>query len=145
MPLNVFDAAGYRLGYGGGYFDRTLAALDPAPTCVGVAFELARPVHPPQPHDQPMDWIVTEAGPGASVGGGPERHRASGFSGRPAHACRGCRGWRADHVDGPLRGWVTRQASAMRPEGLRRCVEGAHGEQRLPPGSGHRRRRWAAR
>ena len=63
VPLNVFDAAGYRLGYGGGYFDRTLAALDPAPTCVGVAFELARceSTHP-QAHDKPMDWVVTEAG-----------------------------------------------------------------------------------
>ena len=70
VPLNVFDAAGYRLGYGGGYFDRTLAALDPTPTCVGVAFELARAgsTHP-QPHDQPMDWIVTEAG---VFGGRPE-------------------------------------------------------------------------
>jgi 5,10-methenyltetrahydrofolate synthetase len=63
VPLNAFDAAGYRLGYGGGYFDRTLAALDPAPLCVGVAFELARTDTTfPQPHDQPMDWIVTEAG-----------------------------------------------------------------------------------
>lgn len=63
VPLNVFDAAGYRLGYGGGYFDRTLAALQPAPLCVGVAFELARVDNTyPQPHDQPMDWIVTEAG-----------------------------------------------------------------------------------
>ncbi|MBS0347952.1 MAG: 5-formyltetrahydrofolate cyclo-ligase [Proteobacteria bacterium] len=63
VPLNVFDAAGYRLGYGGGYFDRTLAALQPAPLCVGVAFELARADSTyPQPHDQPMDWIVTEAG-----------------------------------------------------------------------------------
>lgn len=63
IPLNVFDQAGYRLGYGGGYFDRTLAALRPAPICVGVAFELARAdtTHP-QDHDQPMDWIVTEAG-----------------------------------------------------------------------------------
>ena len=62
VPLNVFDAAGYRLGYGGGYFDRTLAALDPAPTCVGVAFELARAgsTHP-QPHNKPMDWVVTGA------------------------------------------------------------------------------------
>lgn len=63
IPLNVFDAAGYRLGYGGGYFDRTLAALAPPPLCIGVAFELARTdsTHP-QPHDRPMDWIVTEAG-----------------------------------------------------------------------------------
>ena len=63
VPLNVFDAAGFRLGYGGGYFDRTLAALDPAPLTVGVAFELARADTTwPQPHDHPMSWIVTEAG-----------------------------------------------------------------------------------
>lgn len=63
VPLNVFDAAGFRLGYGGGYFDRTLAALDPAPTTVGIAFELARADTTwPQPHDHPMDWLVTEAG-----------------------------------------------------------------------------------
>lgn len=70
VPLNVFDAAGYRLGYGGGYFDRTLAALQPAPLCVGVAFELARVDNTfPQPHDQPMDWIVTEAGATRAVSG----------------------------------------------------------------------------
>ena len=63
VPLNVFDAAGYRLGYGGGYFDRTLAAVDPKPKTVGVAFELARADTTwPQAHDQPMDWIVTETG-----------------------------------------------------------------------------------
>ena len=63
VPLNVFDGGGYRLGYGGGYFDRSLAALRPAPVAIGVGFELARAasVHP-QAHDQPMDWIVTEAG-----------------------------------------------------------------------------------
>lgn len=63
VPLNVFDGMGYRLGYGGGYFDRTLAALDPPPLGIGVAFELARAETVfPQPHDAPMDWIVTEAG-----------------------------------------------------------------------------------
>ena len=63
LPLVAFDAAGYRLGYGGGYFDRTLAALTPRPLSIGVGFELARvaTVHP-QPHDVRLDWIVTEAG-----------------------------------------------------------------------------------
>lgn len=62
-PLVGFDAANYRLGYGGGYFDRTLAALSPRPRVIGVGFELSRldSVHP-QPHDVPMDFIVTEAG-----------------------------------------------------------------------------------
>lgn len=63
MPVNGFDAAGYRLGYGGGYFDRTLASLAPRPVAVGVGFELARVDSiRAQPFDQPMDWIVTETG-----------------------------------------------------------------------------------
>lgn len=63
MPLNGFDGAGYRLGYGGGYFDRSLAALSPRPLAVGVGFELARvPSIRPQAHDLPMDFIVTESG-----------------------------------------------------------------------------------
>lgn len=63
LPLNGFDAAGYRLGYGGGYFDRTLAALAPRPLAVGVGFELNRlPSIRPEAHDQRLDWIVTEAG-----------------------------------------------------------------------------------
>ena len=69
MPLNGFDADGYRLGYGGGFFDRTLAALTPRPLAVGVGFECNRlPSIRPQPHDQRLDWLVTEAGafrPGA--------------------------------------------------------------------------------
>lgn len=62
-PLVGFDAAGYRLGYGGGYYDRTLGALRPKPFTIGVGFELSRldTVHP-QPHDIPMDVVVTEAG-----------------------------------------------------------------------------------
>ncbi len=61
VPLNAFDAQGYRLGYGGGYFDRTLEKL---PTlAVGVGFEIGRVDSVlPQPHDRPMDWIVTERG-----------------------------------------------------------------------------------
>ena len=63
LPLNGFDAAGYRLGYGGGYFDRTLAALSPRPLAVGVGFEINRlPTIRPERHDQRLDWIVTEAG-----------------------------------------------------------------------------------
>jgi 5-formyltetrahydrofolate cyclo-ligase len=62
-PLVGFDRAGYRLGYGGGYFDRTLAALQPRPVAIGVGFaaqEIATIY--PQPFDVPMDLIVTEAG-----------------------------------------------------------------------------------
>ena len=63
IPPVGFDAQGYRLGYGGGYFDRTLAALTPHPLKIGVAFDLSRiPTIRPQPHDVPMDFIVTESG-----------------------------------------------------------------------------------
>lgn len=63
IPPVGFDAQGYRLGYGGGYFDRTLAALSPQPLKIAVAFEISRmdTIHP-QPHDIPMDFIVTENG-----------------------------------------------------------------------------------
>jgi len=61
VPLNAFDAAGYRLGYGGGYFDRTLAQM--RTIAIGVGFELGRVDSVlPQPHDLPMNWIVTESG-----------------------------------------------------------------------------------
>lgn len=66
LPVNGFDAAGYRLGYGGGYFDRTLAVLR-SPTrnllTVGVGFELARvdSIYP-EAHDVALDAMVTEAG-----------------------------------------------------------------------------------
>lgn len=60
-PLVGFDRAGYRLGYGGGYFDRTLSAMTPRPFAVGVgyAFGALETIHP-QPHDVRMDRIVTE-------------------------------------------------------------------------------------
>ncbi len=63
LPLVAFDEAGYRLGYGGGYFDRTLAVQIPRPLTIGVGFELARvPSIRPQAHDVPLDVIITEAG-----------------------------------------------------------------------------------
>jgi 5,10-methenyltetrahydrofolate synthetase len=67
MALNAFDAAGHRIGYGGGFFDRTLAALQPRPLALGVGFELGRveSIHP-EAHDQTVDWVFTEAG-GANV------------------------------------------------------------------------------
>lgn len=63
LPMVGFDPGGYRLGYGGGYFDRTLEAANPRPTVIGVVHELARmeTIHP-QAHDIPMDYVVTERG-----------------------------------------------------------------------------------
>jgi 5-formyltetrahydrofolate cyclo-ligase len=62
-PFVGFDRACYRLGYGGGYFDRTLAAFDPPPIAIGVGFA-AQQIETiyPQPFDIPMGLIVTETG-----------------------------------------------------------------------------------
>jgi len=62
-PLVGFDRECYRLGYGGGYFDRTLAALQPRPMAIGVgfAFQEIATIHP-QDFDIPMEVIVTEVG-----------------------------------------------------------------------------------
>jgi 5-formyltetrahydrofolate cyclo-ligase len=62
VPLVGFDAALHRLGYGGGYFDRTLAALLPRPLGIGIGFEAALlPSIDPAAHDVALDFIVTEA------------------------------------------------------------------------------------
>lgn len=63
VPLLGFDAQGHRLGHGGGYYDRTLAALAQKPLTVGIGYEFGRleTIHP-QPHDVVMDVVVTEQG-----------------------------------------------------------------------------------
>jgi 5,10-methenyltetrahydrofolate synthetase len=63
LPMNGWDAQGYRLGYGAGFFDRTLAALAKRPVTIGVSYELARldTIHP-QEWDIPLDYVVTERG-----------------------------------------------------------------------------------
>ena len=63
IPVNAFDEAGYRIGYGGGFFDRTLSALTPAPLSIGIGFELARvtTIHP-EAHDVRLDAVISEAG-----------------------------------------------------------------------------------
>ena len=62
-PLVGFDVEGYRLGYGGGFFDRTLAALERKPRTIGIGYESARiPTIYPQPHDIAMTVVVTELG-----------------------------------------------------------------------------------
>lgn len=65
VPLLAFDAEGYRLGYGGGFYDRTLDKLRTGgvadPLAVGVAFSAQHVARVPRDEfDQPLDWIVTE-------------------------------------------------------------------------------------
>jgi 5,10-methenyltetrahydrofolate synthetase len=61
-PIVGIDGANYRLGYGGGFFDRTLASLPRKPLVIGVGYAMQRiaTIHP-QPHDIPMDVVITEA------------------------------------------------------------------------------------
>ncbi len=60
-PLVGFDACNYRLGYGGGFYDRTLAAMPSKPLVIGIGFEIGRlPTIYPQWHDVPMDRLVIE-------------------------------------------------------------------------------------
>ena len=62
MPLLAFDATGHRLGYGGGYYDRTLAA-HPGVPAIGIAYAAQRVAHVPAgPHDQPLQAIFSENG-----------------------------------------------------------------------------------
>lgn len=62
-PVIGFDANGYRLGYGGGFYDRTLAALTGPRQVIGIGYDCAEiPSIGPHGHDIPMDRIVTESG-----------------------------------------------------------------------------------
>ncbi|HEX4105939.1 MAG TPA: 5-formyltetrahydrofolate cyclo-ligase [Rhizomicrobium sp.] len=62
VPLLAYDDQGYRLGYGGGYYDRTLAALNGA-RAIGLAYGGQRMESlPHDPHDYPLDAVLTEYG-----------------------------------------------------------------------------------
>lgn len=63
VPLLGFDMDRYRLGNGGGYYDRTLGAMDIKPYTIGVGFDCLRlETIYPFAHDVPLDAIVTESG-----------------------------------------------------------------------------------
>lgn len=66
VPLLAFDGEGYRLGYGAGYYDRTIAAMREFPTpplFIGVAYSMQEVDQvPTDVHDAPLDGILTELG-----------------------------------------------------------------------------------
>ncbi len=65
LPLVAFDRRGFRLGYGGGFYDRTLAQLRAAGPVLAVGFAYAAQQSenlPTEPTDQPMDAVITENG-----------------------------------------------------------------------------------
>jgi 5-formyltetrahydrofolate cyclo-ligase len=62
-PLACFDRQGWRIGYGGGHYDRTLRTLraEGRTVAVGVAYKNAQcPALPHDPHDEPLDFVLTE-------------------------------------------------------------------------------------
>ena len=63
VPCLGYGPGGYRLGYGGGFYDRTLAALAPRPFTVGLSFTHGfLEDFEPEPHDRPLDAILNENG-----------------------------------------------------------------------------------
>lgn len=66
VPLLAFDRVGYRLGYGGGFYDRTIEMFRAKRhlVTVGVAFAAQEAEEVVRgKHDQPLDWVLTETGP----------------------------------------------------------------------------------
>lgn len=60
VPLAAFDRRGYRIGYGKGHYDRAIAELQPLAT-IGIAYGAQEiDAVPDEPHDRPLDWVVTE-------------------------------------------------------------------------------------
>lgn len=71
VPLLAFDRRGYRLGYGGGYYDRTLTALRRQGPILAIGFAFAAqevPAVPNLDYDARLDWVLTEEGPIAIEG-----------------------------------------------------------------------------
>ncbi|WP_019451122.1 5-formyltetrahydrofolate cyclo-ligase [Cupriavidus sp. BIS7] len=65
IPCVGFSADKFRLGYGGGFYDRTLAAMAAAgatPVAIGIGFVACEVPLQAEAHDLPMDWVVTERG-----------------------------------------------------------------------------------
>ena len=63
VPCLGYSTGGYRLGYGGGFYDRTLATLQPKPFTVGLGFTQGYvDDFEPEPHDMPLDAMITEDG-----------------------------------------------------------------------------------
>lgn len=66
VPLSAFDDHGHRIGYGGGFYDRAIARLllkGCKPRLIGIAFDVQKvEVIPAEPHDMPLDAILTESG-----------------------------------------------------------------------------------
>jgi 5-formyltetrahydrofolate cyclo-ligase len=66
VPLAAFDSHGHRIGYGAGYYDRAIARLAERgmkPRLIGIAFDCQRIERvPDEPHDVPLDAILTESG-----------------------------------------------------------------------------------
>jgi 5-formyltetrahydrofolate cyclo-ligase len=69
-PCVGYGPGGYRLGYGGGFYDRMLASLEPRPFTVGLGFSSEFiPDLEPQEHDEPLDTILNDKGVVWPVGG----------------------------------------------------------------------------